>query len=341
MLSQLEEACSTGARLSAACETIGLNIRTIQRWRSHPERGDQRRGPVSSPKNKLSKVEIARVLSTVNQREYRNLSPKQIVPLLADKGIYLASESTLYRILRRRGQMTHRSATRPATQRRVPRWKATGPNQVYSWDITYIKSPIKGCFYYLYLFMDVWSRKIVGWRVEEEQSSEFAALLLEEIVEAERVSPGEVQLHADNGGPMKGATMLATLQKLGVVPSFSRPSVSNDNPYSESLFGTMKYRPKYPSGAFESIAKARLWVREFVRWYNEEHLHSGIRFVTPSSRHGGEEDAILRQRREVYEEARRAHPERWTGSCRCWTPVGEVELNGHRGLSEELVHRAA
>lgn len=134
-------------------------------------------------------------------------------------------------------------------------------------------------------------------------------------------------LHADNGGPMKGSTMKATLERLGVIPSFSRPRVSDDNPYSESLFRTMKYRPKYPSGPFDTIGQAQDWVDDFVRWYNTRHLHSAIRFVTPDDRHYGREEPILANRREVYEKARRRHPNRWSRRTRNWDPLRLVWLN--------------
>ena len=186
----------------------------------------------------------------------------------------------------------------------VSRWC----HNVWSWDITYLKSPVRGVFFYLYMVVDVWSRKIVAWDVHEEESSENAATLIGDAYRREGVVPGTLAVHSDNGSPMKGATLLATLQCLGVATSFSRPSVSNDNPYSESLFRTMKYRPGYPSGAFESIDTARDWVVAFVRWYNTEHLHSSIRFVTPEHRHSGRELQILELRQNVYEQARARHP---------------------------------
>lgn len=267
------------------------------------------------------------MLRTVNRPENRDLPPKQIVPKLADQGIYLASESTIYRILREEQQLHHRERSRPATGGRPKEHVATGPNQVYSWDITYLLSPVRGRFYYLYLVEDVWSRKIVGVAVHDRESSDLAAELIEEVCILHEIDPEGIVLHSDNGGPMKGSTMLATLQRLGIVPSFSRPGVSDDNPFSESLFRTMKYRPEYPTGPFESLEQARAWVTLFVRWYNTEHLHSGVNFVTPADRHAGREDAIFARRRKVYEAARRRHPERWSGSTRRWEGVKEVRLN--------------
>ena len=327
ILALVQEATAAGARLGEACDLIEISARTLQRWQAHNVGEDGRRGPHTLPGNKLSPEERGAVLEAVNRPEYRDLSPKQIVPQLADQGIYLASESTIYRILREERQLAHRERSKPAKRTRPKEHVATGPNQVYSWDITYLLSPVRGRFYYLYLVEDVWSRKIVGAAVHDRELSDLAAALIEGVCTLQEIDPEGIVLHSDNGSPMKGSTMLATLQKLGIVPSFSRPSVSDDNPFSESLFRTMKYRPEYPSGPFESLDQARAWVALFVRWYNSEHLHSGINFVTPAARHEGREDAIFRKRNRVYEAAQRRHPERWSGHTRQWKSVQEVRLN--------------
>jgi len=334
VLTLLDEAQQAGASLKACCDFLGLSVRTVQRWRKDPGGSDNRKGPHSAPANKLSKEEEDQLLATVNAPEFRDLSPKQIVPMLADQGDYIASESTIYRVLRRRGQLTHRHASRPARHHRPKAHTATGPNQVYTWDITYLKSPVKGCFYYLYMFIDIYSRKVVGWSVEEAESSKVGARLLREICEREGVEDDQVVLHADNGAAMKGATFLATMQALGIVPSFSRPRVSDDNPFSESLFRTVKYRPDFPRKPFESLEKATAWVTRFVHWYNHEHLHSALRFVTPHSRHTGKDKAILQRRHLVYQAARRARPDRWSRHTRNWTPVGPVTLNGRRASDQ-------
>jgi putative transposase len=189
--------------------------------------------------------------------------------------------------------------------------------------------------------MDIYSRKIVGWQVYEEESSALAGELMTDICQREGVLPNQVTLHSDNGSPMKGATMLATLQELGVIPSFSRPSVSNDNPYSESLFRTLKYMPEYPDRPFSDLLAARTWVQGFVDWYNHEHLHSAINFVTPEQRHRGLDVEILAQRKQVYEQAKSNHPERWSGDIRNWEPVGEVYLNPEKKQSETEEKKAA
>jgi transposase InsO family protein len=267
------------------------------------------------------------VLQTANSASFRNLSPKQIVPRLADEGIYLASEATFYRVLRENRQMTHRQRSRPPTHKRPDEFIATGPGQVWSWDITYLRSPVRGQFYYLYLIEDVWSRMIVGYQVHEFESMELSAELIEATCSAHGIDHAGLVLHSDNGGPMKGSTMLATLQKLGVVPSFSRPRVSDDNAFSESLFRTLKYRPQFPAQPFDALEQARGWVTEFVRWYNTEHRHSGIQYVTPQQRHHGLDVQILTRRHQLYRDAQQRHPQRWTGATRDWTPAGHVRLN--------------
>lgn len=289
--------------------------------------GDQRRGPYSSPKQKLSAEERAKVLETANNEEFRNLSPKQIVPRLADRGEYLASESTFYRVLHSEQQMAHRCAAKPRAVKRPEEVIAVGPNQVWSWDITYLPACVRGTFYYLYLVVDVWSRRIMKAVVHAEESAENAATMLSELVSEQAISPLILTPHSDNGGPMKGATMLATMTALGVIPSFSRPSVSNDNPYSESLFRTLKYVPSYPRKPFASIDAAWAWVERFVAWYNDEHRHSAIGFVTPAERHAGRDTRTLLARRAVYEHARELHPERWSRSPRLWDAPASVALN--------------
>lgn len=325
----LKEAVENGARRSKACEVMGVSARMVERWKKL-ESGkceDMRRGPHSEPRNKLTAAERKESLRVVNLPRFRDLSPNQIVPLLADEGKYLASEATLYRILREEQLLAHRGRSKAPERRGPNSHVAKGPNQVWSWDITYLGSPVRGIFFYLYLIMDVWSRKIVGWAVNEAESAELASELFLRTCMATGIDPLGIVLHADNGGPMKGATMVATLERLGVLASFSRPSVSDDNPFSEALFKTLKYRPDYPHGPFADVNSAREWVEAFVLWYNTQHLHSAIRFVTPEDRHSGRERDILARRQQVYSNARRKHPERWTRSTRNWEQIAEVKLN--------------
>jgi len=339
----IDDAVTQGSRLNPAAQVLGLTVRTLQRWRHQSGGEDRRHGPLNAPANKLSLDEQQQVLSVANSPLYRGLSPKQIVPRLADLGRYIASESTFYRILRATNQLTHRQRSRPATHRRPREKTATGPCQVWSWDITYLRSTIRGQFFYLYLILDVWSRKIIAATVFSKESGQNSALLFVEAFHQHGVNPNSLTLHSDNGSPMKGSTMLATLQRLGVVPSFSRPGVSNDNPYSESLFRTMKYRPEYPSRPFETEQNAQKWVNTFVHWYNTEHLHSEIRFVTPDDRHYGQDIAKLNTRKDVYEQARNKNPERWANQIRNWSPIEIVRLNPERKRpsEEDLMSEAA
>lgn len=329
LLAWVDVAVAAGARRHKACALIGLSARTLQRWR-RPEQlqEDGRVNRVFTPAHKLSAAERAAVIATANSEEFKQLTPHQIVPRLADRGVYVASESTFYRILKAEGLLTHRHASQAARTVSKPKaMVATAPNQLYSWDITYLATAIKGQFFYLYLFMDLFSRKIVGSQVYAEESSTHAADVIRDICRREGIAKAQVTLHSDNGGPMKGATMLATLQQLGVMPSLSRPSVSNDNPYSEALFKTLKYRPEYPLQPFSELTEARVWVDAFVTWYNHEHRHSGIRFVTPAQRHNGEDKALLEQRKATYIAAQMANPARWSQETRNWEWIEEVYLN--------------
>lgn len=323
----INEAQQAGAKLESACDALSINIRTLQRWKKCSSLEDKRCGPINGPVNKLTEAERAHVIEVVNSPEHCDQPPSQIVPRLADQGKYVCSEATMYRILHEHDMVQHRSASRPKTHTKPDALTATKPNQLWSWDITFLRSNVRGQFYYLYMFMDVYSRKIVGFDVFAEQTAELAAQVVSQAYCAEGLSAGDVTLHSDNGGPMKGSTMLATLQMLGVVPSFSRPSVSDDNPFSEALFKTLKYCPQYPSKPFESLAEAYAWVEAFVHWYNNIHQHSGINFVTPITRHAGHDLEILAKRTSVYELARQQNPNRWSGKIRNWEQATVVYLN--------------
>lgn len=337
---QVEEASRSGCRIALACQAIGIDKRTFERWRKCPD-GDKRRGPLTEPANKLSEAERSEIVRIANSEEFMDKSPSQIVPSLADQGKYVASESSFYRMLKAAGMDAHRGKSKPGNRKRPKELVATAPNQIHSWDITFLKTNVAGIFLYLYFVMDIYSRKIVGYAVHDEQSADHASTLIDRVCKAEGIEPEQLTLHSDNGSPMKGATMLATLQRLGIMPSFSRPSVSDDNPFSEALFKTAKYCPMYPSKPFDGVIDALAWAKRFVRWYNEEHLHSGIKFVTPSARHRGEDREILAQRKAVYEQARKEHPERWSRDTRNWSHIPEVSLNCLKGKSNSCNKVAA
>lgn len=333
----IEDACRAGARRERACAEIGISDRTYRRWtREGGVKVDGRPEAVRpTPHNKLSDAERQQVLETCHRPEYASLPPSQIVPRLADEGEYIASESTFYRILREADEQHHRGRSQAPRRLGPPTSHcATAPCQVWSWDITYLAGPVRGLFFYLYLIVDLYSRKIVGWEVFEEENSAHAAEVVRRAVLAEGCVDKPLVLHADNGSPMKGATLRATLQKLGIEPSHSRPRVSNDNPYSEAIFRTCKYRPDFPGNGFASLAPARQWVQGFVRWYNAEHRHSAIQFVTPEQRHSGCDKVLLAKREAVYAIAKAKHPERWSGNTRNWEPTGAVWLNPERAERE-------
>lgn len=333
----INEAVQAGARKEQACAEIGLALRTLQRWMEDGKVKVDARTTTArpEPRNKLSEAERSAVLEVCNREENAHLPPSQIVPKLADEGIYLASESTFYRVLKAHGQGHRRGRAQPPHPRKPPTsYSATGANQVWSWDITYLPTTVRGQYYYLYLVEDIYSRKAVGWEVHEQESGEHAATLMQRTVMAEQCWGAPLVLHSDNGAPMKSSTLLAKLYDLGITPSRGRPRVSNDNPYSESLFRTLKYCPQWPAQGFADLDAARMWVRKFIEWYNNEHCHSRIRFVTPAQRHRGEDKVILAKRDAVYQAAKAERPERWSRETRNWSPVGEVMLNPERPVME-------
>jgi len=327
----ITEAVDAGAALYKACREIGISKRTYNRWRNTDSDYIDKRTICEhkEPKNKLTPEERRRILDTMNSEEFSSKTPCEVVPILADRGIYIAGESSFYKVMKEAGQLRHRGRTKKPQKRPVSTHKATGPNQVWMWDITYLNGPIKGKYYYLYLFSDLYSRKIVGWEVWEREDAEHAGELVKRIYREEKIflKREPLVLHSDNGSPMKGATMLETLYALGITPSRSRPRVSNDNPYAESLFRTLKYVPNFQPQGFHTLEEARQWVAGFVKWYNYEHRHSGIHYVTPNQRHNGEDKSVLAARKELYRKAREKHPERWSREIRDWSYVTEEWLN--------------
>lgn len=330
----IEEATHSGARKKLACAELGISQRTLQRWRSSATPLEDQRPVVDrpTPRNKLSDNETQAIIAVATKPEFQSLPPSQIVPALADQAVYLASESTFYRILKNHNMQHHRGRSKKPSSKPISTHCATGPNQVWMWDITWLPGPAKGIYFYLYLILDLYSRKIIAWDIWIEESAENASLLVRRGVLSERRSTSlkPLVLHSDNGSPMKGASLLETLYQLGITPSRSRPRVSNDNPYAESIFRTCKYRPSYPASGFPDLRRAREWVLSFVKWYNHEHRHSGLNFLTPYQRHTGMDKMILEKRQQLYEKAKAAHPERWSGKTRNWTLDDKVWLNPER-----------
>ena len=329
----IDEACESGARKAKACVEAGICLRTYRRWAPKSGlRSDLR--PTAKrgvPANKLSDEEREEILAVCNEVPYASLPPSQIVPTLLDDGRYLASVSTFYRVLKAENQLHHRGRSKPRGKSNKPTtYVATQANEVWSWDITYCAASVKGQYYYLYMLEDIYSRKIVGYEVHEDECGEKAAELLQRSCWREQISRQPLVLHSDNGAPMKSITLKAKMEELGITPSYNRPRVSNDNPFSESTFRTLKYRPDWPSHGFKSLEEAREWVQKFVNWYNNEHKHSRIKFVTPSQRHMGIDGEILAARKQVIEAAREKKPERWSGKVQNCEKIGPVTLNPER-----------
>ncbi|MCK5098002.1 MAG: IS3 family transposase [Desulfobacteraceae bacterium] len=339
----ISEAIHSGASKLKACKEIGISHKTYNRWiLNGTVKADGRPDAVRpEPANKFSAEEKDVILETCNTNEFASLPPTQIVPTLADNGEYIGSESTFYRVLRESEQQHHRGRTSSLHKKTPDSYCASAPCQVWTWDITWLPGPVKGIFFYLYIILDIYSRKIVGWEIHECESAENASLLIKKSVLKEQCYSQPLVLHSDNGSPMKGATFLETLRRLEIIPSYSRPRVSNDNPFSESLFKTCKYRPEYTGKGFQTLSSARDWGLSFVIWYNTQHRHSKINFVTPDQRHNGEDPAILEKRKIVFQAAKKRHPERWSGSIRKWEVQTEVWLNPDRSENEKLVDNAA
>jgi transposase InsO family protein len=318
----VREASKNGARLTSIATMLDISVRTIERWFLNPRR-DGRRGSVREVKHRLTEEERKEILRVANLSQFRDLTPAEIVAILAENGQFLASERSIYRVLKQHNQLGHRGPGKKSEPRVRPSHVATGPGQLLSWDITYLHTNIRGIFFYLYLVIDVWSRKIVAWEIHAEETSELSATMMDRLSHSMDMK-GTV-IHADNGGPMKGATMLMKLHDLGVTASFSRPRVSEDNPFSEALFKTLKYRPDYPR-MFATLADARKWVADFVHWYNHEHRHSGIGYVTPEERHSGLDRRILEKRAETFRNAKAQNPLRWSRGTKKWEHQAEVVL---------------
>ena len=328
-----------GARLSKACAEAGIDVRTLQRWKAQGGlvSGDRRPAAVRpTPAHALSVSEREQLLRVANEPRFADLPPARIVPALADEGLYLASESSFHRVLRAQGQNRHRGrAKAPRASRPPTTHVATAPRQLWCWDMTYLPAEVLGRWFYLYLILDVFSRKIVGFEVHDTDDSLHAAHLPKRTALAEGLHVMKVKpvLHGDNGATFKATTVLAMLHWLGIKPSYSRPRVSDDNPFVESLFRTAKYRPEFPTKGFADLEAARAWASQFVHWYNHEHRHSGIRYVSPAQRHAGQDREILQARHALYQQAREQNPRRWSRTTRDWSRIDVVTLNPERATT--------
>ena len=332
----IDNAHRAGARLELACAEAGITVRTLQRWKAHGglSAGDRRPTAVRpTPAHALTAQEREAVLRVANEPRFADMPPARIVPALADEGVYLASESSFQRVLRAHGQTRHRGrAKAPRASRPPTTHVATASRQLWSWDMTYLPTEVLGRWFYLYLILDVFSRKIVGFEVHDTDDSVHAAHLVKRTALAEGIHAMTAKpvLHGDNGSTFKATTVLAMLQWLRIKPSYSRPRVSDDNAFVESLFRTAKYRPEFPAKGFVDLEAARAWAQRFVHWYNHEHRHSGIRYVSPAERHDGRDHDILAQRHDLYLQARERNPCRWSRHTRDWSRIDVVTLNPER-----------
>ncbi len=332
----IQIANEAGARLHEACKVVGIHVRTLQRWQASEglQRGDGRPHAVHpTPAHALSAEERQQVLHVANEPRFADMPPARIVTALADDGVYLASESTFCRVLREHGQVQHRGRAKAPRANRPPTTHvATAPRQVWCWDMTYLPAQVAGRWFYLYLILDLYSRKIVGFEVHDGDDATHAAHLARRTALAEGIhaQADKPVLHGDNGATLKATTVLAMLHWLGVKPSYSRPRVSDDNAFVESLFRTAKYRPEYPERGFADLHAARQWAANFVHWYNHEHRHSGIRYVTPAQRHEGLDREVLQARHALYTQARELNPRRWSRHTRDWSHIDVVTLNPER-----------
>lgn len=279
------------------------------------------------PKNALTADEKKQIIATANSPEFASLPPEQIVAKLADKNVYIASERSFYRVLRENKMLKHRGKARAKTRSNKPKeLRASAPRQVWVWDVTYLATRIKGDYLKFYALMDLYSRKIVSWEVFPDENAENSHSVLHKGYLAEKGAP--MHLHSDNGMPFKNANVYALMHRLEIGVSHSRPKVSNDNPHAEAFFRTAKYHPSLPEKPFESIDEARNWAQNFVRWYNNEHCHKSIGWVTPNQKHCNADAGILGARRELYLRAKEANPARWIkGKTRQWNTVTSTTLN--------------
>ena len=334
----VRDAMTSGARKKQACEVLGISIRALQRWEQacNP---DRRKGARKRVPRKLSEEERQKVKATACEAQFKDLTPYEIVAILAENGLYIASERTFYRVLKANGLLHHRGSGKPPIRSGEPQELiATGTNQIWSWDITWLRTDVRGLFYYAYMIKDIWTKDIVGWEIHDREDDALAAAMFNRL-RLKHDMKG-IYLRSDNGNPMKGATMLMTLYNLGVIPSYGRPRVSNDNPFIESLFKTLKYTAGYP-GQFKNLEHARTWMANFVNWYNTEHRHSAIGYVTPQQRRSGDFKIIFGKRNETLTSAREKNPERWVKNQRVWGCDERVYLNPGKKTKEMLMNKCA
>ena len=308
---KITESLAKDVNLQQACAALAVSRASFYRWQDRVEDGPGERLR-SVPPLALSGEEEAAVLDILHAARFVDQPPQEIYSTLLDEGTYLCSVRTMYRILEkheevkeRRNQLTHPHYQKPELLAKVA-------NQLWSWDITKLKGPAKWTYFYLYVIIDVFSRYVVGWMVAHREQSSLAQKLIEQTCEKQNIQPGQLTIHADRGPSMKSKPVAFLMADMGITKSHSRPHVSNDNPYSESQFKTLKYRPDFPE-RFGAIVDARLFCQTYFRWYNTEHYHSGIGFQTPENVHYGLSEQIIKERQAVLNAAYEKHPKRFKG----------------------------
>ncbi len=305
------ETARSGISIASACQALSLSRATFYRGlTADPIVVSAVPRPCRVPGRGLSDIEQEHVIDELHSDRFMDLAPPQVYAKLIDEGDYLCSISTMYRLLRKLGEVVERRRLRSHPPAQRPELLATGPNQVWSWDITKLKGPRKWSYYFLYAIIDVFSRYVVGWSIAERENALIAEALIQETHLRENIQPGTLTIHADRGSAMTSTTVAELLIDLGVTKSHSRPHTSNDNPFSESHFKTMKYRPQVPD-RFGSVEDARALFRELFCWYNHQHRHSGLALLSPATVHAGKGPEVIRARAAVLSAAYAAHPERF------------------------------
>jgi putative transposase len=294
--------------VKSAC--AALNVPRSRIYRQRQAKAEP--APRPTPAHALSDAEKGSIRELLNSARFMDQPPRQVYATLLDEGTYLCHWRTMYRILATHDEVRERRLIRCHPTYKKPELLAERPNEVWSWDITHLRGAVKWSGYKLYTVLDIFSRYVVGWMIAEVESSDLAKQLIAATARKQGIQPDQLTLHADNGSPMKGKLLSQLLVDLGITKSHSRPHTSDDNPFSEAQFKTMKYRPDYPD-RFDSIEVARQWARVFFAWYNDDHYHSGLNLMTPVSVHYGQADSVQQQRQRVMLEAFEAYPERFRG----------------------------
>lgn len=295
---------------AAACRALNVPRASLYRHLRQPGEPAAVLAPRPSPPRALTPEECQRVLDVLHEERFRDKAPPEVFATLLDEGIYLCSVRSMYRILENSGEVRERRDQLRHPSYQKPQLLATAPNQVWSWDITKLLGPVKWTYFYLYVILDIFSRYVVGWMVAERESAELAKRLIAETCRKQNISPDQLTIHADRGTSMTSKPVALLLADLGVTKTHSRPHVSDDNPFSESQFKTLKYRPEFPH-CFGSIQDARSFCQVFFPWYNIEHHHTGIGLLTPEVLHYGRADAVILQRQMVLTQAFQRNPERF------------------------------